>query len=140
MNTYSKLWRNTSFMQLIMTLFLVEFVRGALLISFIPKFAVSVLQLSVGVVGAAISAHYVADTLAKTVIGYLLDRYSIRLVVPAGLFLALIGFVFLLNSFHNPRSSTFIFILLKKPMVMRLIGATCDSGIIISCPLVLTCN
>jgi MFS family permease len=102
MNTYSKLWRNTSFMQLIMTLFLVEFVRGALLISFIPKFAVSELQLSVGVVGAAISAHYVADTLAKTAIGYLLDRYSIRLVVPAGLFLALIGFLFLLNAFHHP--------------------------------------
>jgi MFS family permease len=89
-------------MQLIITLFLVEFVRGALLISFIPKFAVSELHLSIGIVGAAISAHYVADTLAKTATGYLLDRFSIRLVVPAGLFLALIGFLFMLNAFHHP--------------------------------------
>ena len=102
MNMYFKLWRNRSFMKLNLSLFLVEFVRGAMLISFIPKFAVNELQLTVAIVGIAISIHYVFDTLAKMVMGYLLDRYSVRIIVSSGLFLSLLGFLIIPAAVNQP--------------------------------------
>ncbi|MFC5651377.1 MFS transporter [Paenibacillus solisilvae] len=72
-------------------LFLVEFVRGAALISFLPIFGEKTLDLSLNIIGVAITAHYLTDTLLKMAIGYLLDRFSIRFVVQAGLLISLIG-------------------------------------------------
>ncbi|WP_175532952.1 MFS transporter [Paenibacillus catalpae] len=77
-------------------LFLVEFVRGAVLISLLPIYGAKVLGLSLDVIGIAITAHYLTDTLLKMLIGYLLDRFSIRFVVRTGLFISLAG-VFLIQ-------------------------------------------
>ncbi|WP_284238166.1 MFS transporter [Paenibacillus glycanilyticus] len=76
-------------------LFLVEFVRGAVLISLLPIYGAKVLGLSLDVIGIAITAHYLTDTLLKMVIGYLLDRFSMRFVVQTGLMISLVG-VFLI--------------------------------------------
>ncbi|NEN82983.1 MFS transporter [Paenibacillus elgii] len=72
-------------------LFLVEFVRGAYLVSFLPTYATGILGLSVAVVGAAVSVHYVSDTAIKCLAGYLLDRFSLRLILHSGLFVSLLG-------------------------------------------------
>lgn len=72
-------------------LFIVEFVRGAALISFLPIFGEKTLGLSLNIIGIAITAHYLTDTLLKMAIGYLLDRFSIRFVVHTGLLVSLIG-------------------------------------------------
>ncbi|ANE48893.1 MFS transporter [Paenibacillus swuensis] len=72
-------------------LFLVEFVRGAALISFIPIYGEKALGLSLGIIGIAITAHYVTDTALKMFIGYLLDRFSVRFVVHTGLFISFVG-------------------------------------------------
>lgn len=66
-------------------LFLVEFVRGAFLISFLPAYGVHRLGLSTAGVGIAVSVHYVTDTLIKCGAGYLLDRFSLRLIARSGL-------------------------------------------------------
>jgi len=72
-------------------LFLVEFVRGAALISFLPIYGDKALGLDLDVIGAAITAHYLTDTGLKLAIGYLLDRLSIRTVVSVGLLFSLAG-------------------------------------------------
>ncbi|MGO4547684.1 MFS transporter [Paenibacillus sp. 2TAB23] len=82
-------------------LFLVEFLRGAVLVSLLPIYGAKTLGLAPDVIGAAISAHYLVDTMLKIVIGYLLDRFSIRIVVQAGLVVSLAG-VFLLRFAELP--------------------------------------
>jgi MFS family permease len=82
-------------------LFLVEFVRGAALISFLPIYGDKALGLDLDVIGAAITAHYLTDTALKLAIGYLLDRLSIRTVVSVGLLFSLIG-ITALQFAHTP--------------------------------------
>jgi len=72
-------------------LFLVEFVRGAALISFFSIYGSGRLNLSLDVIGAAITASFLTDTVVKLAIGYLLDRFSVRTVVSAGLLCSLVG-------------------------------------------------
>lgn len=72
-------------------LFLVEFVRGAALFSFLPIYGEHSLGLSLDVIGAAITAHYLTDTGLKLAIGYLLDRLSVRTIISVGCLLSLIG-------------------------------------------------
>ncbi len=72
-------------------LFLIEFVRGAILISFLPNYAIDELGLTVWAVGVAVSAHYIADTGVKIAIGYLLDRMPVTWIVHVGLGLSVIG-------------------------------------------------
>lgn len=76
---------------LIMILFLTEFVRGAILISFLPIYGEKELGLSLDVIGAAITASFLTDTLVKLAMGYLLDRLSVRKIVFAGLLCTLLG-------------------------------------------------
>jgi MFS family permease len=76
-------------------LFCVDFVRGAVAISFLPIYGQKTLGLSLDVIGIAITAHYLTDTALKMVIGYLLDRMSVRSIVHIGFLISLAG-VFLL--------------------------------------------
>jgi len=72
-------------------LFFVEFVRGAALVSFIPIYGQNILYISLAIIGAATTAHYLTDTLLKTAIGYLLDRLPARLIINIGLLISLTG-------------------------------------------------
>jgi MFS family permease len=81
-------------------LFLVEFVRGAFLVSFLPTYAVNALGFSAATVGLAVSVHYITDTLIKCFAGYLLDRFSLRLIVQAGLLTSFAGLL-LMNNVHQ---------------------------------------
>ncbi|MEF3304742.1 MFS transporter [Paenibacillus sp. GYB003] len=69
------------FIRLSSMLFVIEFVRSALLISFLPAYAVGHLGISLTAVGLAVSIHYLADTGVKVAAGYLLDRFSSRLML-----------------------------------------------------------
>jgi MFS family permease len=79
----------------IVILFLVEFVRGALVISFLPIFGTKTLGLSLDVIGAAITAHYLTDAILKLAMGYLMDRMHVRTIVSIGLLFSLVGIVLL---------------------------------------------
>ncbi|MEC0248009.1 MFS transporter [Paenibacillus chitinolyticus] len=87
-------------------LFVVEFVRGAYLLSYLPVYAGNVLHYPVTVVGLAISIHYVVDMIVKGLAGLLLDRFPARVIVGGGMFFSLIGLI-LLQGPHN----VFIFLL-----------------------------
>lgn len=96
MRTNKNGWFGAEMRLISVILFVVEFVRGAVLVSLLPIYGAKTLGLAPDVIGAAISAHYITDTLLKIAIGYLLDRFSIRIVVQAGLIISLIG-VYLLQ-------------------------------------------
>jgi MFS family permease len=82
-------------------LFIVEFVRGAYLISFLPNYAVEHLGYSVSLIGLIISVHYFSDTVVKIFAGYLLDRFSLRLIMQTGLFIAFVG-LWTMYYIHSP--------------------------------------
>lgn len=85
----------------IVILFFVEIVRGAAVISFMPIYGEKALGLSLDVIGAAITAHYVTDTVVKLAIGYLMDRFAVRTLVNVGLLFSLAGVALLYNA-HVP--------------------------------------
>jgi len=84
------------FLQAVLALFCVEWVRGAFLVSFLPAHAADRWGLSAAVVGAAVSAHYLTDNLTKSFAGLLLDRYPAAIVLHAGHALAAGGLALLL--------------------------------------------
>lgn len=95
MNILRKRWFGPEILLFSAILFIVEFVRGAALISFLPIYGEKTLGLTLDIIGIAITAHYVTDTALKMAIGYLLDRFSIRFVVHAGLLVSLAGIALL---------------------------------------------
>ncbi|CAM4094186.1 MFS transporter [Paenibacillus alkaliterrae] len=101
MRSDHKVWFGAEMQLISVILFFVEFVRGAVLVSLLPIYGAKTLGLAPDVIGAAISAHYITDTLLKMAIGYLLDRFSIRIVVQTGLILSLAG-VYLLQFAELP--------------------------------------
>ena len=82
-------------------LYLVEFGRGAALISFIPIYGKNELGLSLDILGLAITAHYITDTVVKLAIGYLMHRLSVRSLVGGALLLSLAGML-LMGYTHVP--------------------------------------
>ncbi|WP_168118693.1 MFS transporter [Paenibacillus sp. HB172176] len=72
-------------------MFLVVFVRGAILVSLLPIYGAHTLGLTPDIIGIAISAHYITDTALKVMIGYLLDRFSARVIVQVSILIALLG-------------------------------------------------
>ncbi|MCG7408621.1 MFS transporter [Paenibacillus sp. ACRRX] len=91
MKSIRALGLGTDIILLSVILFLVEFVRGAAIVSFIPIYGKNELHNSLAIIGIAITAHYLTDTVLKTGIGYLLDRWSARLIINIGLLISLIG-------------------------------------------------
>lgn len=79
--------------------FLIEFVRGAILISYVPKFAVDELYLTVTTVGFAVTVHYVFDTVAKLGLGYLLDRFPLQWIIQSSFALSVAGLLMLQCAF-----------------------------------------
>ncbi|MFF2483148.1 MFS transporter [Paenibacillus sp. NPDC058071] len=84
-------WFGPEMLLISVILFLVEFVRGAVLVSLMPIYGQKTLGLSLDIIGIAITAHYLTDTVLKMAIGYLLDRFSVRFVVQIGLLVSLGG-------------------------------------------------
>lgn len=91
MPTGTASWFRGEMRLLSIILLIVQFVRGAVLVSLLPIYGAGTLGLSPDVIGIAISAHYITDTVLKIVIGYLLDRFSPRVIVQTSLIVALAG-------------------------------------------------
>lgn len=72
-------------------LYLVEFARGAAMISFIPIYGKNELGLSLDVIGLALTAHALTDAAVKLAIGYVMQRLSVRRLVGGALLISLAG-------------------------------------------------
>lgn len=101
MNVLRRLSVTSGFLQIALILFFVEFVRGAYLITYLPVYSSDRLGFSLSVIGIAVAAHYITDTTLKSLIGYLLDRFSPRLIVHVGLMISFAG-LFATHYVHQP--------------------------------------
>lgn len=88
--------QDRNFIKYAFILFIGEFVRGAIILSLLPLYG-----LDYWVVGVAVTAHYTTDTISKLAVGYLVDRFSPKLMVGGGLLLA-IASIFLMYYFPVP--------------------------------------
>ena len=84
--TVIRLLNDRNFVRYALILFIGEFVRGAIILSLLPLYG-----LDYWVVGVAVTAHYATDTVSKLGVGYLVDRFSSRLMVTSGLILAIVS-------------------------------------------------
>ncbi|MGB9903923.1 MAG: MFS transporter, partial [Desulfotomaculales bacterium] len=75
---------------LLLLLFLTEFARGAFFFTFLPFWTVNYLGFSVTVVGFAVSAQYLTETLFKTFAGWQFDRLG-KPVLVGGLTLSFLS-------------------------------------------------
>lgn len=95
MNRSKNLYLSSHFLHLGILLFIVEFVRGAFVYSFLPVYAVETLKYSQTVVGLAITAHSLMDLFVKSVIGVLLDHLPFRKVVSFSMLIAFLGLIWI---------------------------------------------
>lgn len=100
MSVFRSLYVPANLLRLAIVFFFIEFVRGAVLISYIPKYAVDELILTVTTIGFAVTVHYIADTAAKLGIGVLLDRLPMQWVLQPSFAVCIIGLIMLQYSVH----------------------------------------
>lgn len=75
---------------LLFIFFLIEFSRGAFLLTFLPLYTVKYLSLSIVIPGLAVSIHYLVETFCKGAAGWHLDRRG-HSILFLGLFFSLIA-------------------------------------------------
>lgn len=86
--------------QLLIIMFLVEFVKGALLVSILPVYMGQMLGLSVYAIGWALALQYIGDNAFRSPLGWIIDRIGYRNVMLFGVIftLAAVSIVALTNS------------------------------------------
>lgn len=72
-------------------MFLIEFVKGALLVSILPVYMGDVLGLSALAIGLSFSTQYIGDNLFRAPSGWLISRIGFRLTMTLGISIMLIA-------------------------------------------------
>lgn len=72
-------------------MFLIEFVKGALLVSILPVYMGDVLGLSALAIGLSFSTQYIGDNLFRAPAGWLIGRIGFRLTMTLGISIMLIA-------------------------------------------------
>lgn len=85
-----------TFVSLWIIMFLVEFVKGALIVAILPVYMGDVLQLSAFAIGLSFSCQYIGDNLFRSPAGWLIERIGFRLTMTIGLCITL-GAVFIIT-------------------------------------------
>lgn len=68
-------------------MFLVEFVKGALIVSILPVYMGDVLHLSAFAIGLSFSLQYIGDNVFRSPAGWFIERVGFRLTMMLGLLL-----------------------------------------------------
>lgn len=84
-----KKWLNPTFASLWLIMFLVEFVKGALIVSILPVYMGDVLKLSAFAIGLSFSMQYIGDNLFRSPAGWLIERIGFRWTMSLGLCITL---------------------------------------------------
>lgn len=70
--------------QLLLIMFFVEFVKGALMVSILPVYMGTVLGLSAYAIGWALALQYIGDNAFRSPLGWIIDRVGYRTVMLLG--------------------------------------------------------
>ncbi|USB34568.1 MFS transporter [Paenibacillus sp. YPG26] len=79
------------FIYLWIIMFLVEFVKGALLVTILPVYMGDVLHLTTFAIGLSISMQYIGDNLFRSPSGWLIERIGFRMTMAIGLVLTFVA-------------------------------------------------
>jgi DHA1 family multidrug resistance protein-like MFS transporter len=89
----AKLDRKTIFsgfvIKLLFIMFVVEFVKGALIITFLPVYLDDVLKVGALVIGWTLAVQYLGDNILRTPTGWIIDRIGYRACMLTGVLLTL---------------------------------------------------
>lgn len=115
---------------LLFLLFLTEFARGAFFFTLFPIWVVDYLGFSVTVAGFALSAHYLTETLFKTIAGWEFDRLG-RPVLAGGLILSFLSLLLIKMWAHPAVLIIFaaLFGLGFSPLWLGVISRVAPTGI-----------
>ncbi|MER2002708.1 MAG: hypothetical protein ABS862_08800, partial [Carnobacterium inhibens] len=92
--TQKRLKIDKKFFFLLISLMLVEYVRAAFIISYLPVQAAVGTQFNLALVGLAISLHYISDAFSNFQAGFLMNRFGIKKIISVSftlIFLSLMG-------------------------------------------------
>lgn len=87
----SKVLRSPFIVKLLMIMFLMEFVKGALIVSILPSYMGIALNLSTFMVGWALALQYVGDNAFRSPVGWLIDRFGYRTIMLLGVVVTLLA-------------------------------------------------
>jgi DHA1 family multidrug resistance protein-like MFS transporter len=76
-------------LKLLFIMFVVEFVKGALIITFLPVYMDDVLRVGALVIGWTLAVQYLGDNLLRTPIGWIIDHLGYRASMLTGILLSL---------------------------------------------------
>jgi DHA1 family multidrug resistance protein-like MFS transporter len=76
-------------LKLLFIMFVVEFVKGALIITFLPVYMDDVLKVGALVIGWTLAVQYLGDNLLRTPIGWIIDHIGYRASMLTGVLLSL---------------------------------------------------
>jgi MFS transporter, DHA1 family, multidrug resistance protein len=82
-----RVWKSPFVLQLLIIMFITEFVKGALLISLLPVYMSESLGLSASAIGWALAAQYIGDNAFRSPLGFMIDRVGYRIVMLGGVLL-----------------------------------------------------
>lgn len=91
---------NQEFILLIVPLFIVEFVRGAFILSYLPSLSIHPIGISLTIIGIAVSIHFIGDALTNLIIGYIMEHLGANLVIHVSFLLSTIG-LFIVSIWTN---------------------------------------
>ncbi|GIP39748.1 hypothetical protein J31TS4_30280 [Paenibacillus sp. J31TS4] len=84
--------------QLLVIMFSVQFVKGALIVTFLPLYLTNTLHASTLVVGWTLAVQYIGDNLLRTPIGWFIDRVGYRYSMLIGVCSTLVAVIIIAAS------------------------------------------
>jgi DHA1 family multidrug resistance protein-like MFS transporter len=87
-------------LELLFIMFMVEFVKGALLLAILPVYMATVLGASAYVIGWTLAVQYIGDNVLRTPVGWLIDKIGYRACMLSGVLLAFAAVVIVALTSH----------------------------------------
>jgi DHA1 family multidrug resistance protein-like MFS transporter len=80
-------------LELLFIMFVVEFVKGALLLTILPVYMKTTLNASAFVIGWTLAAQYIGDNVLRTPVGWIIDKIGYRTTMLSGVFTAFVSVI-----------------------------------------------
>jgi DHA1 family multidrug resistance protein-like MFS transporter len=80
-------------LKLLFIMLVVEFVKGALLLTILPEYMITALNASAFVIGWTLAAQYIGDNILRTPVGWIIDKIGYRTTMLSGVITTLLSVV-----------------------------------------------
>ncbi|RKN87019.1 MFS transporter [Paenibacillus ginsengarvi] len=86
---------------LLVIMFIVEFVKGAILVSILPIYMKSALGISTFIIGWTMAFQYIGDNVFRSPVGWLIDKIGYRPVMLTGVLLTFVSVLIMVTFSHS---------------------------------------